>query len=67
MKFGIPQKLKVSTSDAIHFINFSNTLYLKSQNNYTYINLTNGKKLLVSKTLKYLNDKVNSQIFLKIL
>ncbi len=60
------QKLKVTTKDAVYFINYSDILYLKSESNYTYIHLANNKKMLISKTLKYLSEKIIGSTFMRI-
>ncbi len=60
------QKLKVCTKDEISYFDFNSILYLKSESNYTYIYFTNNEKVLVSKTLKYLQGKIDSPMFLRI-
>lgn len=46
------QKIVLSTSDMIHVINVDDIIRCESDNYYTYFFFTDGRKLLVSKTLK---------------
>ena len=60
------QKLRISNRDATYFINLKDILYLKAESNYTYIYFTNGEKLLISKTLGILAEKIKDLLFLRI-
>ena len=60
------KKLKVSTKGIVYFINFTDIMYLKSESNYTYLYLINNKKLLISKTLRFLVERINDPIFIRI-
>ncbi|MEZ4979175.1 MAG: LytTR family DNA-binding domain-containing protein [Chitinophagales bacterium] len=54
------KKLAIHTLDGIEFIDFNEILFLKSESNYTEINLINGKKHLASKTLKVFEDLLDN-------
>lgn len=54
------KKLAIHTLDGIEFIDFSEILFLKSESNYTEINLIGGKKHLASKTLKVFEELLDS-------
>lgn len=44
-------RIMLSQKDQILFINLEEILFCQSDNYYTYINLTNGKKILHTKSL----------------
>jgi len=54
------QKIVLSTSDMIHVINVDDIIRCESDNYYTYYYFVDGRKLLVSKTLKE-NEEMLSQ------
>jgi two-component system, LytTR family, response regulator len=54
------QKIVLSTSEMIHVISVDDILRCESDNYYTYFYFTDGRKLLVSKTLKE-NEELLSQ------
>jgi two-component system, LytTR family, response regulator len=54
------QKIVLSTSEMIHVISVDDILRCESDNYYTYFHFTDGRKLLVSKTLKE-NEELLSQ------
>jgi two-component system LytT family response regulator len=54
------QKIVLSTSDMIHVINVDDIVRCESDNYYTYFYFLDGRKLLVSKTLKE-NEELLSQ------
>ena len=53
-------KIILSTSDMIHVINVDDIIRCESDNYYTYFHFVDGRKLLVSKTLKE-NEELLSQ------
>jgi len=59
------KKLKVTTLDAVYYINYNDIIYLKSNRNYTNIYLIDGKNILISKTLSFLVRKINDSTFLR--
>lgn len=54
------QKIILSTSEMIHVISIDDIIRCESDNYYTYFYFTDGRKLLVSKTLKE-NEELLSQ------
>ena len=46
------QKIALATKESIELVRPSDIVYCESDNNYTYVFLNNGKKKLISKTLK---------------
>lgn len=58
--------LSLKTTEGIIFIKSSEIIYLKAESNYTYIHLYNGKKLVASKTLKYLHSQMPNNLFVRV-
>ena len=59
-------KLAVSSTEGIRFINTTDILYLKASINYTYIHLPGKHKLIMSRTLKDVEELLDPAIFLRI-
>ncbi len=60
-----PQKLALSTADELFFVSVNDIIRCKGENNYTYFFLTNGKSILVSRTLKEWSDLLESYQFIR--
>jgi two-component system LytT family response regulator len=60
------ERLALHTQDKIHIININDILRCESNVNYTEFFFTNGKKLLVTKTLKDFEDLLNDQGFYRV-
>lgn len=52
----LPPKVSFSTQEALHFIDPATIVYCESNSNYTTLHFSDGKKLLVSKTLKEVEE-----------
>jgi two-component system LytT family response regulator len=59
------QKIVLSTSDMIHVINVDDIIRCESDNYYTYFFFTDGRKLLVSKTLKENEELLSPYNFIR--
>ncbi len=59
------QKIILSTSDMIHVINIDDIIRCESDNYYTYFYFTDGRKLLVSKTLKENEELLSHHNFIR--
>ena len=59
----VDQKLRLQTNKGFIFINFEDILFLESNGNYTYINLINNEKHLVTKQLGEFERQLPSNIF----
>ena len=59
-------KIAVRNNDAIEYLNAEEILRCEADNNYTKIFLTNGKKILVSKTLKDFEQLLTPFNFIRI-
>lgn len=62
----ITSKIAVPVSDGLEFVKVEDILYAQSQNNYTLLFLSNGEKLLFSKTLKKVECTLKKHFFLRI-
>lgn len=59
-------KITIPQLDGFEVINTADILYCKADDNYTEIYLTNNKKKLVSKTLKYFEDVLTEANFARV-
>lgn len=59
-------KLVLPTSDGLMFINFKDILYCEASSNYTIFHMRDGKKYIVSKTLKEYEDILANYNFFRI-
>lgn len=56
----LPKRLSISTNKGIELVDLNHIVYLESQSNYTEIHLEGGRKILISKTLKSMNEQLGS-------
>ena len=61
----LESKITIPISDGYEFVDVKEILYCQSQNNYTYIFLQNGEKVLISKTLKSVEQTLKRFYFLR--
>ena len=59
------KKIILKTSESIYIVDVDNVVYCKSDNNYTEFYLSDGKKILVSNTLKHYETTLNKNIFVR--
>jgi two-component system, LytTR family, response regulator len=59
-------KLMVPTKEGMTFFKVNDIIHLQSESNYTLFFLTDQKKVIVSKTLKYFEEKLTDYNFLRI-
>lgn len=64
-KTGKFQKIALSTSDGLHFLELENIIRLKSDANYTTFHLLNGKGVTVAKTLKSFEELLIDEEFFR--
>lgn len=60
------QRLVVSTSNGVHVIPHQEIIRCAANGNYCAVILTSGKKILVSKTLKFIQEQLSSTAFLRV-
>lgn len=59
-------KITLPVQEGFEVVEAQNILYCQADDNYTHIHLKDGKKKLVSKTLKYFQDALNDYGFARI-
>lgn len=62
----LKNKIAVPITDGVEFIEVTKIIYCKSQNNYTFIYLEDGKEVLISKTLKEVEKVLDKFLFLRV-
>ncbi|OIQ28838.1 MAG: DNA-binding response regulator [Bacteroidetes bacterium MedPE-SWsnd-G2] len=62
----IEGKLTIPQQDGFEILNTSDILYCKADDNYTEIYLTNNRRKVVSKTLKYFDDLLKGSSFARV-
>ena len=60
------EKIALNVQDGIEFIDPTEIIYIEGDSNYSSIFLQDGKKIVVSKTLKYLEESILSSSFFRI-
>ncbi len=63
---GLDQKIAIGMADKIVFINFSDIIYCEANSNYTHLYLTDGSKLVSSKSLGEFETQLGGNNFLRI-
>ncbi|HBF19069.1 MAG TPA: hypothetical protein DDW81_03165 [Cryomorphaceae bacterium] len=61
-----PGTIKLSTSEGVHILKPDQVLYCKANGSYTTVTLSDGGSILVSKTLKTLEDYLPQKGFIRI-
>lgn len=60
------QKIAIPTTDGLQFIKINDILYLEANTNYTHVILADSKKFVVCQTLKYFEDMLPTDTFIRI-
>lgn len=58
-------KIAIPVSEGLEFLDVKDILYCQSKNNYTYIHMVNGDEILISKTLKTVEQTLERFFFLR--
>jgi len=61
-----PHRIAIPSHEGLLFTEISDILYLEAESNYTFIFLTDGKKITVTKTLKDFEELLPSHVFIRI-
>ncbi|MBL4754367.1 MAG: response regulator transcription factor [Flavobacteriales bacterium] len=59
-------KIALPTADGLVFVQLSDIIRCESEDNYTHFFLINGKRFLVSKTIKYFEELLTDQDFFRV-
>jgi two-component system LytT family response regulator len=60
------KKIVLKTSDALHLVALNEIIHCKSDDNYTLFQLTGGRSVLVSKTLREYEDLLSGHGFVRV-
>lgn len=60
------QKIAIPTTEGLQFIKINDILYLEANTNYTHVILADSKKFVVCQTLKYFEDMLPTDTFIRI-
>jgi two-component system LytT family response regulator len=58
--------LTLKTLEGIIFVKISDISFIKADSNYSYIFMNDRKKMVVSKTLKYIHSQLPKNLFVRI-
>jgi two-component system LytT family response regulator len=61
-----PQRIALTTGDGLLFVPTSDIIYCEAESNYTNVVLNNGKKILVSKVLKDIDEVLSGPDFYRV-
>ena len=62
----VVQRIALTTNDGMIFVSTQDILYCEAESNYTYVVLKGGKKVLVSKVLKDIDETLSGNDFCRI-
>lgn len=60
------QRIALTTSDGLIFVDTNDILYCQAESNYTFVMLAGGKKILVSKVLKDIDETLSGPDFYRV-
>lgn len=60
------KKILFPTSEGVHILSSDEIMYLESESNYTKVYLKDGRKIVISKTLKNLEEQLKECHFLRV-
>jgi two-component system, LytTR family, response regulator len=60
------ERIALSTHDGLIFVQTSDIMYCKAESNYTHVQLIHGKKILVAKTLKEIDETLSGKDFFRV-
>jgi len=60
------KKIVLSNAEDIHIIELNTIIYAESDNNYTTFHINDGRKILISKSLKHFEIKLANSFFFRI-
>jgi len=64
--FNYSQRVPLPLLNKVVMVELNNIVYCKADGNYTHVYMKNGKKYLLSKTIKTFFESVNSNLFLRV-
>ncbi|MET0464620.1 MAG: LytTR family DNA-binding domain-containing protein [Chitinophagaceae bacterium] len=61
-----PQRIALTTGDGLVFVSTQDIVYCEAESNYTHVVLSGGKKILVSKVLKEIDEALSGPDFYRV-
>ncbi|HEX6194099.1 MAG TPA: LytTR family DNA-binding domain-containing protein, partial [Chitinophagaceae bacterium] len=61
-----PQRIALTTNDGLIFVLTGDIIYCEAESNYTNVVMTNGKKIMVSKVLKDIDEALSGPDFYRV-
>lgn len=61
-----PQRIALTTGDGLVFVSTQDIIYCEAESNYTHVVLSGGKKILVSKVLKEIDEALSGPDFYRV-
>ena len=61
-----PQRIALTTADGMIFVPTQDIIYCEAESNYTKVVLSNGKKIVVSKVLKDIDEAISGPDFCRV-
>lgn len=61
-----PQRIALTTNDGLIFVPTADIIYCEAESNYTHVVLTGGKKILISKVLKEIDEALSGTDFYRV-
>lgn len=61
-----PSRIALTTGDGLIFVTTADIIYCKAESNYTHVVLTGGRKILVSRVLKELDEALSGPDFYRV-
>lgn len=65
-KGGTMNKIALPSMEGLQFVNLDEIIYCESQDNYTQFFLTDGKRVMVSKTIKHFEELLDPERFFRV-
>lgn len=59
-------KIALPTLEGLRFVQYKDIVYCQADSNYTYVVLNSDKKILISKSLKFLEQKLPAEFFCRV-
>lgn len=60
------KKIALKTAEKIHLVNIKDIIHCESENNYTHFFINDGKKILVSKSIKRFDEMLSEHGFMRV-
>lgn len=61
------EKIALASMEGLLFVSLDEIIYCESQDNYTQFFLTDGRRIMVSKTIKYFEEALDADKFFRVL